>query len=567
MLNIIFSTASGGKHAPSQYRAILRELKNTKSERTSKLLAKARAIKDPYYISLSLFHISFTPTLKPSEAMSIIEEALKTSNKIERNWRKAELLTIFAKKLSKWRKSEVEENRQKIINTILDEINKMPEGKGLSDAILGCAPHLGCNNLLSLLNKAILNKGFELDDAKGIIRHWSKHCIRSGPTITELRDSIMKIEEDIIRSRLLGYLNIQCSRSCPEISSGDLFKAAVIEATKTKKEDHLETLGYLARWASTEEELDLVANAITKLEDLTNKARLFSTLGGRAHKTGFENKAKIWFKAGLAHCSEILESHTRASIKLNLAQGFARIGETDLASETFFSALEDCNKNEILKTRILKSMENLRFEIPVKYNALYLKTDKVTELEATSQTEIRNDILALYDTYEGGLKPIHYRAVARAAPLCYAYGLDLALMGFPIKNLPKFIDQVFKETEIGKSGKYLNKMMTAERILMVSCTTQKPPKDWEDLGTPVVTTSKPKNSKKIIMKEALKLARSQHKLNRVCLIMGLGKRGLPKSILNLSPYHLELTGDNVPLETCTAMGVIAEQYHSIKIRT
>jgi hypothetical protein len=41
--------------------------------------------------------------------------------------------------------------------------------------------------------------------------------------------------------------------------------------------------------------------------------------------------------------------------------------------------------------------------------------------------------------------------------------------------------------------------------------------------------------------------------------MGLGKSGLPQSLLNQVQYHLELTGNNIPLETCTAMGVIAQQ--------
>jgi hypothetical protein len=43
--------------------------------------------------------------------------------------------------------------------------------------------------------------------------------------------------------------------------------------------------------------------------------------------------------------------------------------------------------------------------------------------------------------------------------------------------------------------------------------------------------------------------------------MGLGKKGLPSSLLNKTSYHLELTGQNVSLETCTAMGIIAMKMH------
>ena len=39
--------------------------------------------------------------------------------------------------------------------------------------------------------------------------------------------------------------------------------------------------------------------------------------------------------------------------------------------------------------------------------------------------------------------------------------------------------------------------------------------------------------------------------------MGLGPKGLPKSFLESSSCHFELTGSNVAFETGTAMGSIA----------
>ena len=61
------------------------------------------------------------------------------------------------------------------------------------------------------------------------------------------------------------------------------------------------------------------------------------------------------------------------------------------------------------------------------------------------------------------------------------------------------------------------------------------------------------------MAKTFELAGKLHPKKRVCIIMGLGKRGLPQSLLDSVDYHLELTGSGVALETATAMGVIAAQ--------
>jgi len=43
--------------------------------------------------------------------------------------------------------------------------------------------------------------------------------------------------------------------------------------------------------------------------------------------------------------------------------------------------------------------------------------------------------------------------------------------------------------------------------------------------------------------------------------MGLGKKGLPSSLLKKVSYHVELTDVNISLETSTAMGIIAFQLY------
>jgi hypothetical protein len=61
------------------------------------------------------------------------------------------------------------------------------------------------------------------------------------------------------------------------------------------------------------------------------------------------------------------------------------------------------------------------------------------------------------------------------------------------------------------------------------------------------------------MRGAVKLAEKKHPRKVICLIMGLGRQGLPRSLLSSVPLHLELTRQNIPLETATAMGIMVQQ--------
>ncbi|WP_292352327.1 DUF531 family protein, partial [Methanomethylovorans sp. PtaU1.Bin093] len=50
----------------------------------------------------------------------------------------------------------------------------------------------------------------------------------------------------------------------------------------------------------------------------------------------------------------------------------------------------------------------------------------------------------------------HYRAIARAAPICHAFGFRLALYDFPFNmTAEELVEYVTDKTTIGESGKYL----------------------------------------------------------------------------------------------------------------
>jgi hypothetical protein len=78
----------------------------------------------------------------------------------------------------------------------------------------------------------------------------------------------------------------------------------------------------------------------------------------------------------------------------------------------------------------------------------------------------------------------------------------------------------------------------------------------------VATTPHPEPAKAADLAGALARARAAG-TGRLCVLMGLGKRGLPASLLRAVASHVELTGQGVSLETATAMGVVAERLRTL----
>jgi hypothetical protein len=163
-----------------------------------------------------------------------------------------------------------------------------------------------------------------------------------------------------------------------------------------------------------------------------------------------------------------------------------------------------------------------------------------------------NPILGLYNTYDKKLGPPHIRAIARAAPLCWAYNIDLALFNFPINNLKELVDRVIKDTSVGHGGAYLEQLYKNKRLNIYRSLKNK---NWDNL---IATTSNP-DPNKMINPDNLSNIHGEK-----CFILGVGKVGLPKDILDCSKHHLEFTGTGVSLETCSAMGVLAHILHSQK---
>ncbi len=165
--------------------------------------------------------------------------------------------------------------------------------------------------------------------------------------------------------------------------------------------------------------------------------------------------------------------------------------------------------------------------------------------------------MGLYNTYHGSLHPVHTRTVARAAPLCYAYGMKLVLFGFPFENVEEAVERISAETNIGKGGAYLRILKEEGRLFVLPY----PDKKFiPEVGELIATTSRPEENKRVDIEKIAEQRRN------VCLVMGLGRKGLPGRFLKMAEKHVELTGYGIPLETCTVMGVICERIRSLVIR-
>lgn len=168
--------------------------------------------------------------------------------------------------------------------------------------------------------------------------------------------------------------------------------------------------------------------------------------------------------------------------------------------------------------------------------------------------------LSLYNSYDPKkLHKAHLRAIARAAPVCYAFDFHLALVGFPFETRKplEIAEEISQSTTIGESGKYLLKLAKTNKFHLLEFPKSGFPPQF---GEVIATTRKPDESKEI---SSLQLAERALKGGSFMLVVGLGRHGLPKEIFKLARHHLDITdGKIISLETCTAIGSIPA-----KIRT
>lgn len=168
--------------------------------------------------------------------------------------------------------------------------------------------------------------------------------------------------------------------------------------------------------------------------------------------------------------------------------------------------------------------------------------------------------LGLYNTYDR-IKVVeaHYRGIARGAPIAYAYGFNLALVGFPYDfGQQELVDFVRDNTTIGASGLYLQRLHEEKRLYVLDVPEKGFPAQF---GALVATTSRPERKKAATADE---IAGMMAEGRPLLILIGLGRKGLPKAYFEMAPYHLDITGGKgISLETCTAIGAVAARLYTL----
>lgn len=160
--------------------------------------------------------------------------------------------------------------------------------------------------------------------------------------------------------------------------------------------------------------------------------------------------------------------------------------------------------------------------------------------------------LGIVNTYDKiKVHEAHYRSIARAAPVAYAFDFNLALFDYPFKkNASDLVEYVMDKTTIGGSGKYLKELYRTGRFFIFDL----PEKGFQpQFGSIVVTTSHPEKDKEIkfpYLIDSIKRKRSY------LFLIGLGHKGLPRNLFETAQYHLDITSRRISLETCTAIGAV-----------
>ncbi len=160
--------------------------------------------------------------------------------------------------------------------------------------------------------------------------------------------------------------------------------------------------------------------------------------------------------------------------------------------------------------------------------------------------------LGIVNTYDIiKIHEAHYRSIARAAPIAYAFGFNLALFDYPFKlSAEELVEFVRNKTTIGSSGKHLIELFSSGRFHVFDL----PEKGFQpQFGSPVVTTSHPDKKKEIGLPA---LVEQIFKKKSFLFLIGLGHKGLGPGLFEMAQYHLDITSKGVSLETCTAIGAV-----------
>ncbi len=285
------------------------------------------------------------------------------------------------------------------------------------------------------------------------------------------------------------------------------------------------------------------------IEDPYSRAIALAWVGRRMEEV--KVKARSVFVRAVDAAKEVDTEWRKAEVLVDVGSEMLRAGVEELDNVVrAIGGIKDEGKREEAVKILRRRMKRAEIAFPADMLddvKMVVSPGKKTRI-TPSKTPPRKITLGLYNTYEGKtMMDAHLRAIARAAPLCYAFDYNLALVGFPGGDIGDIVEKVEAATRVGGKGSILMELYQEGRIYKMD-----PPReaDVPGVGAVVATTSHPDPLKRMVPGDVKKGTAP------VLVLMGLGPKGLPGRILKVAKHHMEITGKDVPLETCTAMGVI-----------
>ena len=264
-----------------------------------------------------------------------------------------------------------------------------------------------------------------------------------------------------------------------------------------------ESFSYLVRVCSKESDFYLLKEKIDILP-AEDKLYLLISLISRADRKNFKDLAKEFSSFAETEYSSIPESEVKIKIRSKLDIALGRLAGN-------------------LDSKIVENIKPLK--------------------------EVRDEgkhTLALYNTYGGNWNHPHFKSIFKASNLCAAFDLNLALVHFPEISFENLVKEIKKEMRLPNGG-YIELLIEKKRVQFFK---NKINVQWA--GTIIATTESPDYSKLSLPD------------GRLCMVMGLGPKGLPVLFVKNSRYHFELTTKKIGFETGTAMGAISAHLHSLK---
>jgi len=483
------------RHDPSACRRILREARDQGLSR--KLFDLAQDLQDGVYRAEALCGLCASDEMDEDDRVEWVEIIVESMLEEERAWRLAESIGIIAKSSGNWPGGRA---RKALMEHLIALTGGLPTGDARVDALKSISAKVPEQRLPELFLLAVENQGMEAKAARPVMK--SIVATRNHDMIAEITASLTEATPDIAVKFLdnLHRLSVESDLS--------LEPTALELSLPLLKSADFETVRAVCIHASTPAEVRTLAEILDGESE--DAVRFTVTLAGRADRAGDAELARELLEKATIRVDS-LDERTSTRIKRNIAKGFVHLGEQARAEE-------------------LVPMPDSRGETG--------QLDDDLEVAGCGHT------MALVGTYDGAIATPHLRALARAAGIAWGFGLDIALIDWPTEDLEGLCERAQKES--GTAGvNHLPDLLSSQRIQLLSVD--------EALsgvvGHPIATTHQPQGG-------SVDLAKFEGGL---CMFIGLGRQGLPKSLLDNCPDHFELTGIGASLETAVAMGAIAQR--------